>query len=311
MDQTQLYVLLPALRPWIAGGALAFAVYALIQALPKGSRKSNKRLQHFAGVDEASKVEVGSTAHRIRLAFLSFGLDVSGNEDAALWSARLGAVGLVTVIGTAFSLPLFIALALGGAGWIVVDSVIQARWQEMVVKIEKDVPTFLLRLAGTVQVETNVLNAISEVAETFDPKSPLRSWLERFLAQCQSRGQAGLQAMLVEATAISSALGLAVFEIGRLWETGGEGYTRSFAVAADNLSNILQARGMANAKGDGARGAIRIVVLSLAAVMIFLIRTPQFGPVIKEPIMQLAYAAIIAWVAYGWKFINTMIDEAI
>ncbi len=153
-------------------------------------------------------------------------------------------------------------------------------WVKLQHGIEKDIPIFLSRLASTVQIESNVLEAINEVTETLEPKGPLREWMLKFIGRCQAGGIKALDDMLLEAQAISTSLGIAVFEIGRLWETGGPGYVKAFAMAADNIGDALKARGMAHAKGDGAKSSIRMIVLALIAVVIFLF---SHAPVRRRP----------------------------
>ena len=46
-------------------------------------------------------------------------------------------------------------------------------------------------------------------------------------------GKKGLDEMQAEASDISSSLLLVVVEIGRLWETGGQGYAQSFQMVSE------------------------------------------------------------------------------
>ena len=303
--------LVPALRPWLLGGAAAWLVHALLQAIPWPKPKP-RRLADFAGVDDQRrKVNVGSENHKVRLAFTAYGLDVAGWEDAALWLARLGGGAGLAVAALAVGLPPLMALAAFGIAWVVVDSLVNSAWAKLVGELERETPVFLSRLSHVVQVTPNVLVAVSEVGETLSPQGPLRAWAGRFVARVQAEGQAGFDAMLAEAQALSASLGLAVFEIGRLRETGGEGYAQAFAQSAESLSAILQGRAAGNAKAEGVRGAIRIVLGCLLGVMVLMLRTPQFAPTLQQPLMQLLYAGLLGWVAYGWIFTNGMIEEAL
>jgi hypothetical protein len=302
---------LETLKPFIAGGALAFGAYFLVQMLTQIKRPGG-RLTQFAGADAAKKsVEIGSAYYKIRLVFISFGLDVSGNETMALWLARLGVgvgIALLLIIAGA---PVLMIPAGFVAAWFVVESQMNGTWVKLSHGIEKDIPIFLSRLASTIQIESNVLEALNEVTETLDVKSPLKEWMLRFIARCQSGGQQALGEMLVEAQAISTSLGIAVFEIGRLWETGGQGYAKAFTIASDNIGDALKARGMAHAKGDGAKGSIRMIVFALLAVMLFLFRTPQFAASMKDFTVQVVFAVILGWMFFGWSMIDSIIENAV
>jgi hypothetical protein len=302
---------LEIIKPFILGGALAFGVYYLVQLLMQIKRPGG-RLSQFAGAGAEKKaVEVGSENYKIRLVFTSFGLDVSGNETIALWLARLGVGAAVALLLIIVGAPILMVPAGFVAAWFIVQSQMNGTWVKLYHGIEKDIPIFLSRLASTVQIESNVLEALNEVTETLDVKSPLREWMLRFIARCQSGGQQALGEMLGEAQAISTSLGIAVFEIGRLWETGGQGYAKAFMIAADNIGDALKARGMAHAKGDGAKGSIRMIVFALIAVMLFLFRTPQFADAMKNFTIQIAFAFILGWMFFGWSMIDSIIENAV
>jgi hypothetical protein len=302
---------LEILKPFIAGGALAFCAYYLVRLLTQIKRPGG-RLSQFAGSGaEKQAVEIGSANYKIRLVFMSFGLDVSGNETMALWLARLGVGAAIALLLVIVGAPILMVPAGFVAAWFLVESQMNGTWIKLSHGIEKDIPIFLSRLASTIQIESNVLEAMNEVTETLDAKSPLREWMLRFIARCQSGGQQALGEMLTEAQAISTSLGIAVFEIGRLWETGGQGFAKAFLIAADNIGDALKARGMAHAKGDGAKGSIRMVVFALLAVMIFLFRTPQFADAMKDFTIQVVFAFVLGWMFFGWSMIDSIIENAV
>jgi hypothetical protein len=96
-----------------------------------------------------------------------------------------------------------------------------------------------------------------------------------------------------------------------LWETGGEGYARAFARAAENLMGILDGRVQAYAKAAGAKSAIRVVLGALILVSVFMMRNPEMALTIRSPLIQIVYLFIAVWVAIGWHQINSMIEEAV
>jgi hypothetical protein len=299
------------IKPFILGGALAFGAYYFVRLLTQIKRPGG-RLTQFAGpANEKAAADTGSQKHKVRLVFASFGLDVAGNETLALWLARLGGGTAMALILLLVNAPLLMLPAAYVAAWFLVDSQLNGAWIKLTHGVEKDIPIFLSRLASTIQIESNVLEALNEVTETLEGKSPLRAWMLQFIARCQAGGQQALGGMLEEAQAVSTSLGIAVFEIGRLWETGGPGYARAFAIAADNIGDALKARGMAHAKGDGAKGSIRMIVVALLVVMVFLFGTPQFSTAMQDLNMQIMFAFILGWMFFGWSMIDSIIEGAV
>jgi hypothetical protein len=299
------------LRPLILGGALGLAAYSLTQIL-FSLRRPGGRLTQFAKPETTRTTgDTGSTKHKIRLVFSSFGLDVAGNEQLARLLAWLGLGTVLALILILVQAPLLMAPAAFVAAWFLMETQFNGAWVKLVQGMEKEIPIFLSRLASTVQIESNVLEAMNEVAETLDAKGPLRDWMLKFIGRCQAGGLQALTEMQAEAQAISTSLGIVVFEIGRLWETGGPGYVRAFAMAADNIADALQARALAHAKGAGAKGSIQAILFALIAVMVMLFTTPQFSSAMQDPTIQIAYALILGWMFFGWSLIDSLITGAI
>jgi hypothetical protein len=302
---------LDTLKPYIAGAALAFGTYFLVRLLTQIKRPAG-RLSQFAGTEaEKEAVDAGSQNHKIRLVFSGYGLDVSGAETLALWLATLGigvAFGLLLMIVGA---PMLMIPASFVAAFFLVNSQMNNAWVKLSHGIEKDIPIFLSRLASTVQIESNVLEALNEVNETLEINSPLREWMDRFIARCQAGGQQVMGEMLQEAQAISTSLGITVFEIGRLWETGGPGYVKAFNMAAENIGDALKARGMAHAKGAGAKSSIQTIVIMLMIIMVLLFRMPQVASAMHDPMIQIMYAFILGWMFFGWSMMDSIIEGAI
>ncbi len=247
----------------------------------------------------------------IRLVFSSFGLDVAGAESLALWLSRIGVGTVIGMVLLIVGAPLLMIPAGFIAAWFLVESQMNSAWIKLTHGIEKDIPIFLSRLASTVQIESNVLEALNEVTETLELKSPLREWMLRLIGRCQAGGIQAMDEMLLEAQAISTSLGISVFEIGRLWETGGPGYVQAFGIASDNIGDALKARGMAHAKGDGAKGSIKMIVVALVLVMVFLFGTPQFATAFEDLSMQILFAFVLAWMFFGWSMIDSIIEGAV
>jgi predicted phage tail protein len=195
--------------------------------------------------------------------------------------------------------------------WFFVQGAVSGAWSAMRREVEMEVPTFLLRMSGTAQVQPNVQRALEEVEPTLNPNGSLRKWIHRFAARLQAGGRPALKEMLDEAEAISPSLGLAVFEIGRLWEAGGAGYPRALAQAAENLGFILDGRAQADAKAAGAKRAMLVVLGALLIVTGVMMRNPTISASIRSPVIQVMYLLIAVWVAIGWAQVNSMIEEAV
>jgi len=147
------------------------------------------------------------------------------------------------------------------------------------------------------------------VTASLDPAGPLQAWMKRLLAAIQTGGRRGLEEMQDEAAAISPSLMLAVMELERLWETGGSGYVEAFRLASDNLASMLEARGMAAAKADGAWGTVRVILLALGGALAAAMSSGSGSGLFGTPTVQIGLLAALAWAALGWNVIGDMIRE--
>jgi hypothetical protein len=301
--------------PYIAGLAAAAIAYIAFEWLLHRIRVRGTAevLERFAagGEEEILVAAIGSDLYKVRLAFSRYGMNVADREGLALWAARILFAILLTLFIWWAGFPPLTLIAGPALAWLLVGSLVEGAWTKMRREIENEIPTFLSRMSGTVQAEPNVLIALEDVTETLIPEGPLRSWMRRFLSRLSAEGRPAARPMLEEAEAISPSLGLAIFEVLRLWETGGEGYARAFARAAENLMGILDGRVQAYAKAAGAKSAIRVVLGALILVSIFMLRNPEMAATIRNPLIQIAYLVIAVWVAIGWYQINSMIEEAV
>ena len=297
--------------PYAAGLALAWIAYQLsgwIFTLLKGSEKAI--LGFTSNINnESSEVRIGSEAYRLRLAFAGFGMDVAGWERQARLLAWL-LVSLALLIPMVLAgFPTLIWLVGPVLAWVVINSLISGKWDQMRNRMEKEIPLLLTRLSGSLQTNPNVIEALNEEAENLEPGGPLQTWVFRLVQGMQTRGLASLQEMQSEAAGVSPALLLVVVEIERLVETGGQGYAQAFRVTADNLSGILETRLEAFAVAAGAWGTVRLIALAMggAVAAILLNRTINLG---ESPIVQIAILLAIAWAGIGWWYIGDLIRQA-
>jgi len=289
----------------------AFAYYAL-EAVAKQRGRAAKTLADYyqpLTPQEERPIRTGSFEHRVRLAALQYRLNVVGKESLYYYGAIV-AIALVVWAALVFlGVPAVLYLLAPVLGWVVVSGQVNGAWQKMRLALEKELPTFLLRMSATIQATPNVPEAIADVTASLDPAGPLQAWMKRLLATIQTGGRRGLEEMQDEAAAISPSLMMAVMEIERLWETGGSGYVEAFRLASDNLASILEGRAMAAAKADGAWGTVRVILLALGGSLVVAMSSAAGGGLFDTPAVQIGLLLALAWAALGWNVIGDMIRE--
>jgi len=289
----------------------AFAYYAL-EAVAKQRGRAAKTLADYyqpLTPQEERPIRTGSFEHKVRLAALQYRLNAAGKESLYYYGA-IGAITLVFWVALVFlGVPAALYLLAPVLGWVVVSGQVNGAWQKMRLALEKELPTFLLRMSATIQATPNVPEAIADVTASLDPAGPLQAWMKRLLATIQTGGRRGLEEMQDEAAAISPSLMMAVMEIERLWETGGSGYVEAFRLASDNLASILEGRAMAAAKADGAWGTVRVILLALGGSLVVAMSSAAGGGLFDTPAVQIGLLLALAWAALGWNVIGDMIRE--
>jgi len=307
-----LYNLLPAL----AAAALAVIGYLVAERLVMGlgSKSSVTRLEAFAGTAAApgvTAVPVGSSTHRVRLAFARYGIAAGGREDFILWIARL-VVGIgLTLLLLVAGLPFLTSLIGLVAGYVLVNGLVTRTWNKMRTDVEAEIPGFLSGLKSAISTAPNVPQALADTARTLRIGGPLRSWAEQTASRMHAEGQPCLEALRKEAAAVSSSLAVCVELIGRMWTTGGEGYSQAFENAADNLRDVLSARVLARARGAGAQSTTALLMGLAFLVIVFINRNPAISGSVHSPLVQAAYAIIFLMLVYGYTMINNMIENAV
>jgi hypothetical protein len=153
--------------------------------------------------------------------------------------------------------------------------------------------------------------AVEEITATLLEGRPLRTWLERLLAGWQAQGEAFLAQAHLEANQISPLLGLTVYQIRRLAETGGAGATKAFATTAEELSAILEARAVAGSKAAGARQSVLTMLVIMAVILGIMLASPTIRQGYTDPTAQLVAAGALAVMGFGYVTLNSMIAEAL
>ncbi len=302
--------------PVVAAGAFAFVIYLVLERFVFRGPRAAKRLGDFVGgatQASGSQVKYGSREHKIRVAFKAYGMEVAGWEESAVWMGRgvIGAV-CVLVLMVGVQLPPMISMVGLLGGLLLMDGLIDGTWDKVRTSIEREIPVFLNGFSSTIQVTQDVLHAVEEEADSLSPNGPLRGWLmQRLVTEGQSRGQECMKELIDEAFTVSSSLGIMVFLINRLWETGGKEWGRAFAMAGSNIEGILDARIMAQSAGEGAKGSVKIIALMTSLVIFSMVRNPSVADAMKMPLMQLVYAGLVLMMLFGWTFMSNMINDAL
>jgi Flp pilus assembly protein TadB len=254
---------------------------------------------------------VGSSSHKIRLAFKSVGLEISGKEQFFLYFSS-GLIGFALVgLAAIFHLPPILWMIGPAVGYFVINTLIKHNWDRLCRRIEREIPAYLVNLASMIQLNANLIQDLEDACLSLDPKGGLKSWIVRLASTLQARGKQGLEEMQQEAQAISPSLLLLVVEVGRMWETGGSGYAQSFQLISENLGSILDSRNKAYAKADGAWGTIRLIVLALGGAIVMAFSSSGSRELFRTPAIQLAMLAAIGWATFGFTVIADLIRESV
>jgi hypothetical protein len=208
-------------------------------------------------------------------------------------------------------MPLAPALGGGALAYVLADEFLKGGPRKARLAIEQELPTFVSRLGGMLLVTGSPRAAVEEITATLIEGKPLRTWLERLLAGWQAQGEAFLAQAHLEANQISPLLGLTVYQIRRLAETGGAGAAKAFATTAEELSAILEARAVAGAKAEGARQAVLTMLGIMAVILGIMLSSPTIRQGYTDPTAQLVAAGALAVMGFGYVTLNSMIAEAL
>jgi len=222
-------------------------------------------------------------------------------------AAVAGVVGVLLLAG----MPLAPALGGGALAYVLADEFLKGGPRKARLAIEQELPTFVSRLGGMLLVTGSPRAAVEEITATLLEGRPLRTWLERLLSGWQAQGEAFLAQAHLEANQISPLLGLTVYQIRRLAETGGAGATKAFATTAEELSAILEARAVAGSKAEGARQSVLTMLVIMAVILGIMLASPTIRQGYRDPTAQLIAAGALAIMGFGYVTLNDMIAEAL
>lgn len=306
--------LLRSLAPITAAAALACLLYlgsgALLAGMQSGAAKALSG--YYAqpvnpGDGQTSGPPMGSRAYRIQLAFSAYGLNVSGWEEMAVYLTT--ALFSSLVVGSIWLAGLPPVLMLAGIFivYTAVSAFVEGRWEGQKLAIEKEIPTLLMRLSSLIKANPNLIETLDNLAAGLDPQKPLQGIVRRLASRLQAAGRHGLEEMQAEAEGISPSLLLAVVEIGRMWETGGQGYSDALRLAADNLASLMETRSQASALAAGAWGTARTILIALGVTLGTVMANPISKPAFQLPLIQAMLVGAVVWGGIGFWRIRDMI----
>lgn len=291
-NQQVLVVLLAAL----AAATLAVTLHTAASA-PHGSRGAKALAGYHAPAAVAAQPDINT----------ALGL---AQPASAKW-LRLGLTGGACAALVVAGLP--VVPALGGAAlvFLLVDEFLKGKTRQARLAIEQELPTFVARLGGMLIVTNSPRKACEDVTKTLQPDRPLRIWLDRLLSDWQAGGDSVLATAHLQANQITPLLGLVVYQLRRLAESGNAGAVSAFGTTAEELSAILEARAVAASKAAGARGAVLTMLGIMAVIMALLLSSPTMRAGYNDPTAQLVTAGSLAVMGFGYLTLNNMIAEAL
>ncbi|MBC8503756.1 MAG: hypothetical protein ISR58_12290 [Anaerolineales bacterium] len=301
--------------PLLAALALSYLAYQVIHWTLGFlvQRGRSQALVDFTKRDDAvPEARLGTENYQIQSAFRALGIDARDREQRylSLSYALVGILAMLPLLGLGLPLPL--ALLGGGlVGYLAMRGFIHSRWEKTRLAIEKDIPTLMRNLSGVLQTEHNVIRAIANANDALDPEKPLHGWIKYLLHEIHAYGFPAMDRLQNEANEISSSLGVVIFEIARMVQTGGEGYAQAFRMAADNLAQILDVRAEAAATASNAFSMARVII-AVAVVIFYILSSSPMGRslLLGTQSMQLVMVAAVGWGVYGWIVIRDMVQEA-
>lgn len=310
--------MLTAILPLIGAGAMGWAGYMLGKRMNIELRIGNKsRLDNFLNVEQrsinsqASPAVIGSQEHRVRVAFSSINIDAAGAEEyyTTIGSLVLGAGFMFVMI--LIGLPFITSLAGFAAGRMFLSGWVTRSWAKVRLGMEAELPSLLRNIAQNLQITPNVPSAMDEAAKILRSDGYLAPWAKEMTARMHSEGFGAIEPIRQGAAGVSTSLSIAVELIGRVWTTGGGGYTRAFNDAAESLESVLDARVEARAKGAGAQGTVNLLTIMTFVMMGFMLNTDSLSGTTAMPLLQLVYAGISLIVVYGHGQISDTIDNVV
>ena len=124
-------------------------------------------------------------------------------------------------------------------------------------------------------------------------------------------GYGAMDSVRESAAGISTSLSIAADLIGRMWTTGGEGYSKAFGAAADNLELVLDARAVgARERRERARHGEHTNGHDLCDDRLYESQS-ALATIVRMPLVQVAYAVICLVIVYGHSQVSEIIENVV
>lgn len=233
------------------------------------------------------------------------GLDLSPSTFNVL---RLAGVGAGLVVGPVMGMPLLIGVALAGLAWFGARWWVRDRIRSRSLRIEKELPSVLSRLASQLDIVTSMPQLLMMVAESLaatNENSPLAAELRQTAAELRDRGEVALTNL--EERAPSPALATLAFNLRIYMRAGGE-QAQSMADAAKRMQSVIKARNNARAKAGGAMALAKVLPILLAGTTVFTLRDPIVKAFYASAVGQFTILGIAALMIVGYQVMKRMVE---
>jgi len=224
---------------------------------------------------------------------------------------RYGLPALAAFLAFLFRYPPVLSLGLAGLAYVLVNSFLEGKWRKFRVEMERELPTFVGRLAGTLQTTASPGKALEEVLLTLPQNSPTRIWFEQVAKGMKLEGIRFLDEAREEAARISPSLALVVFLLRRMSETGGGGFMEAFVATAEEMSVILESRAVASAYAERARGSVHMLLEILGVMLLIMLSKGRIRQSFSIPLVQLVSLLAVGVMAFGYFYMDKMISSTL
>jgi Flp pilus assembly protein TadB len=297
---------LPIIPSWfVAGIAAIWAALVLWKLFGERAlvrSRDARRLERISGAGEERIEEArGGLAAELAQA----GVDLA---PATFNLLRLAGVVLGALVGPALGMPLLVGALLAGAAWLGPAWWVRERVRRRGLRIEKELPAALSRLAALLPLVTSMPQLLAMVAESLmpiAPRSPLAAELRRTAADLRDRGPVALSDL--EARAPSPALATLAFNLRVYLSAGGE-QAGLMAEAAARLQRLIAGRNTARAKASGAMTVARLLPLLLAGATLFTMQDPTIKAFYQGAAGQLVIVAVAGMMFAGYRVMQRMVE---
>ncbi len=307
----------PLMIAALAALTVAVAVYLLTVYMPIGRSAASKRLERSLSAPDltaAKAVEYEFDTREFRAALALRRLHIPakpGEEVKTLNTIRVVLAALGAGAAFLFGLPIVLVVAVPAVLWFAVDLLANMQVAAARRAIESSIAAVFSDVAGMATLSADAGSILNQAAKNLATSGDtlLVPEIVRVANEVQTKGREALVEAEARVQRISPSLSLLFFIVRRLQDTGGTQFGNAFELASENLGAILSVRQKIQAKADGARGTIRIIVGVFAFILFQMLLNAQMREAYTSPVAQLILAGAIGMMAFGYWFINGQIEE--